>query len=483
MFKLAAPILPLLLILLAVAQAKETPDMVVVLTRHGAREPLNSFYDDSWRNPTFLMNAGIEQHYALGTFLAKKYSDLLQDILPQEIYLQATYASRTQMSISAELLGIFSAHSHKHQATQDKRDFLFPYADEAAVGQVADEILEKQSMIPNRLQFLQQTIRPRDEEDLIQITPKNCDYVGKRQDERFEDAENKKIQHLLKDTFTSLQALGYDVKDMSEMKEFGDALASRYSDNKPPLEGIPYDGKIYNDTIFGFKWWNIYNLLGDDYERGLKVYPLYDRLVEWFNNKAQGENPLKLVLLGGHESSMFPFLNLYNITNHTCFTENYKSQMASKAIPFPDCQMPEVASQLIWEFYNNTGNPYIKMVYNGKQYKFCRDSEGLDCSLKEFAEELPLVTSNLTPSRWLQVCAAGYSLSRATLQILLTITMATLGVIIGLLLYLWLSKKIVLSYQYAKGIPTEHGDNEVLKTYEQQTFESSPSHQPRDVAI
>ena len=89
MFKIAAAIL-LLLILLACTQAKDTPDMIVVLTRHGAREPLNSFYDDSWKNPTYLMNAGVEQHYALGTFLAKKYSDLIQDIFPQAIHPQAT---------------------------------------------------------------------------------------------------------------------------------------------------------------------------------------------------------------------------------------------------------------------------------------------------------------------------------------------------------------------------------------------------------
>jgi len=453
-----------------VVSLSKSPDMVVVLSRHGAREPLKSNFDDSWKNPTYLMDVGVEQHYTLGSVLAKKYSHLLKDITAQEIYIQTTYSSRTHMSISAQLLGLFGGRSHKHQEQQNPEDFKFPYANDVLVNEVVKDLLGGSSPVPNGLQFLPQKTHSRYKEDLLQISPNNCQFVNKTQDERFQDEENKNIEVLLNDTFTELQALGYNVKDMSEMKEFGDTLASRYADNKPPLDGIPYNGKLYNDTVFGFKWWNIYNLMGDAYERALKVFPLYNVYTKWFTNKAQGKTPLKLVLLGGHESSMFPFLNLYNITNHTCFSENYRSQLDELPLPYPDCKMPEVASTLIYEFYNNSGSPYVRLLYNGKPFKLCRNSKGMQCDLDDFVNELPEVTFNLTQKKWDKVCAtkksgSSKSISNAIASMsssgdekILTIVIGLLGILIGLIIYLFLSKRMVLSNQY-KGInqrsPTE----------------------------
>ncbi len=439
------------LLLLFLAKAKNNPDMIVVLSRHGAREPLNSFYDESWTNPTFLMNTGIEQHYTLGNVLAKEYSDLLEEVAPQEIYIQSTYASRTRMSVSAELLGMFHSRSHKHLPNTSRRDFLLPFADKTLLNEVVDEIVDTSAMVPNRLQFIMQKIHSNVEEDLIQITPNNCAYVGVTQSQRLDDDNNKEMEVFLNDTISKLQTLGHDVKSIGQVKEFGDALASRYSDSKPPLEGIPYDGKIFNDTVFGFKWWNIYNLMGDDFERGIKVFPVYNRLVDWFSGKANGTNPLKVALFGGHESSMFPFLNLLNITNHTCFTENYKHELANKPIPYPDCKMPEVASQLIWEFYNNSGKPYVRFLYNGKPFKFCRESTGFECSFEEFIKELPEVTVGMTKEKWSEVCSRKPEVNESHVDTILTISMGFLGILVGLIVYMFLTRKMVFAHQYAKG--------------------------------
>jgi len=433
----------------------QSPDMIVVLSRHGAREPLLSLYDETWDNPSYLMDVGVEEHYALGSILAKKYSELLRDIKTDEIYLQSTYASRTQMSVSAELYGIFNGHSHKHQ--QGKRDFKIPYANQTAVNEIIDDILKKPANIPNKLQFLPQKIQSKTEEDLIQINPTSCHYVSEKQFERIESEGNREMEVFLQPTFHQVQKLGYDIKNITELQLFGDALASRYSDNRPPLQGIPYEGKTFRDSVFAFRWWNIYNLVSPGLDRSLKVFPLYNRLTEWFDAKAQGKNPLKLVLLGGHESSLFSFLSLYNITNHACFAENYKSQEAGQPLPFPECQFPEVASQLIYEFYNNSGNPYVKMLYNGKPFKICKSSQEIECSLDDFIRELPEATSNLTKQKFDQVCAAPKLIaSQSTFDIVLMMFMIIFGAVIGLVFYLLLSKKMVISNQYVKGTLNEH---------------------------
>ena len=202
-------------------------------------------------------------------------------------------------------------------------------------------------------------------------------------------------------------------------------------------------------------------------------------MVEWFSGKAEGTNPLKLVLLGGHESSIFPFLNLYNITNHTCYTENYKSIEAGKPLPFPDCSFPEVASQLIWEYYSNAGSPYVRMLYNGKALKFCRNSEGVECSLDTLIEEFPETVSHLTPEKWQQICSKPpVTVIQSEFDLVLPTMMMIFGAIIGLISYLLISKKMVISHhQYAKGIleePAESVKSPKSTTIEtQMTFENA----------
>jgi len=435
-------------------QCREKPDMIVVLARHGAREPLNDYYDPSWKNPTYLMDVGVEQHYMLGTVLAREYSELLKDISPQEIFVQATYTTRAQMSVSAELLGIFHERSHKHHPNTTKRDFLLPYADQELLEQVVDEVIENSAMIPNRLQFLMQKVHSSYEEDLLQITPDNCGWIKTGQKSRHDDEINSAMEKELGPAMQKIRDLGYDVTTIGEMKEFGDTLASRYTDNRTPLKGIPYDSQTFKDAVFGFQWWNLYNLLGTQLERSLRVFPLYSRLIDWFSAREQGTSKLKVVLLGGHESSMFPFLSLYNITNHTCFAENYRAENAGKPLPFPECQFPEVASQLIWEFYDNSGNPYVRLLYNGRPSRVCSNSPGLECSLEEFTKELPQLTSNLTRESFAQLCAQVPVESLE--ETILTLTLGLLGIIVGLVIYLFLSKKMVLSpKEYVKGPVSE----------------------------
>ncbi len=384
---------------------EEKPDMVVVLSRHGAREPLGNRFDPSWQNPTFLMDIGVQQHYALGAILAKKYAHLVDDLNPNEIFLQSTEYHRTQMSVSAELLGLFHDQTHAHNEKQAKNDFKIPFEDGELLDEISTKLTNTAELIPNRLQLLTQKVLPDAKEDLLQIDPVNCLAVRKGQQKRFTDNVNRKMTTDLIGSINQLRRLRYKVYQVYDLKEVGDIVMNRHIAGKSDLEGIPYGGSVYNDSVFAFKWWNMYNLVGTELERSLRVYPIYSRLIEWFSDKAKGESKLKMALLGGHESTMFPFLSLFNISDHNCFYENYKAEKNGQALPFPECIFPEYSSQLIFEFYNKTGSPYIKMLYNGKQRKLCRNGESLDCNLTQFIEELPVALNNMTKELHKQECA------------------------------------------------------------------------------
>jgi len=161
------------------------------------------------------------------------------------------------------------------------------------------------------------------------------------------------------------------------------------------VPGVPYNSRAYNDSIFYFNWYNMYNYVGNETERAIRIFPLYTKLIEWFSGKLSGKNDLKFVLLGGHETSLFPFLELHNIAHYKCLQENYMAFIAGKPKPFPDCIPPDFSSQMIYEFYMNSGRPFIRLLYDGKPYRLCTGSKGIDCPLHQFIKEFPVLTSHM----------------------------------------------------------------------------------------
>jgi len=385
--------------------SERKPTMIVVLSRHGAREPLSSNIDHSWENPSDLMDVGIKQHYTLGALLNEKYHHLTNGIAPSEIYLQATEASRTQTSLAAELMGMFRDQPLDSTCQKGSiSNLTLPFEDQQLVDQIMDQLFQNTQLIPNRFMVIPKNSKNSGTE-MLQINPSNCEAVEKGQFHRAKDTVNQQMTLNMRSAVRDLRLLRYQIRNIYDLKEMGDVLANRYIANKPSLDGIPYNGRLYNNTVFSFKWWNMYNLVGTKLERSLRVFPIYTRLIEWFASKAQGNNTLKIALIGGHESTMFPFLSLYNISDHVCFYENYKSEKAGQPIPYPDCEFPEYGSQMIYEFYNTTETPpYIRLLYNGKPRKFCKYSPGVECTLEQFIKEKAEVLGGLNETSFKKYC-------------------------------------------------------------------------------
>ncbi|CAH2035474.1 unnamed protein product, partial [Iphiclides podalirius] len=83
--------------------------------RHGDRTPVDPYPTDPWRNESLwpvrfgeLTNIGKRQHYELGKWLRKRYSNLLSNEFdPKEVYVRSTDVDRTLMSAQANLAGMF----------------------------------------------------------------------------------------------------------------------------------------------------------------------------------------------------------------------------------------------------------------------------------------------------------------------------------------------------------------------------------------
>jgi len=408
--KIQVALLISLLIILAFSQEVQIPSLIISLSRNGPREPVASEIDDSWMSSFELMDIGTEQNFMLGNLLAKKYSYLVQGITPQEVYLQASNHHSTQMSLSAQLLGIFQGRAQDIYGVP-MASRLPPFEDADLLNEVSKELQDRPDLIPNRLQLLKPKVLETQDEDLLEVSPANCYAVLQGHQQRYHSEVAAQMMSDFSETIQKLQELGYNITHIRGLAQLGDILESRFLANKTELNGIEFGGTLYNDAVFIYKWWSFYNSVGDDSERSLKVFPLYTRLAEWFTTKATSTNPTKIALLNGHKSLLFSMLSMYNVTNHQCLYENYKNEKAGKPLQYPDCIFPEFGSQLIFEFtrgpYNNAYlGSYIKAFYDGKPVKICKDTPGFECSIIKFAEEKNTrIVQILTKEDLKRVCA------------------------------------------------------------------------------
>uniref|UniRef100_U5EX31 acid phosphatase n=1 Tax=Corethrella appendiculata TaxID=1370023 RepID=U5EX31_9DIPT len=86
-----------------------------VLFRHGDRTPVDPYPTDPWRDLKYwptgwgqLTNTGKKQHYELGQWLRKRYTNLISKTYSRnEIFIRSTDVDRTLMSALADLSGLY----------------------------------------------------------------------------------------------------------------------------------------------------------------------------------------------------------------------------------------------------------------------------------------------------------------------------------------------------------------------------------------
>ena len=87
----------------------QSPSLVLIVSRHGARAPTDTMYDNTWGDQYGqLTKTGVRQHYLLGAALYTKYGGgALKNYTPSSVYLRAHSQNRTVQSLYAQALGLF----------------------------------------------------------------------------------------------------------------------------------------------------------------------------------------------------------------------------------------------------------------------------------------------------------------------------------------------------------------------------------------
>lgn len=380
------------------------PDVVVEIFRHGARAPSNLKYDSSWPIAGDLTATGIRQLYILGVLMAQKYPHLLEKYNPNNIFVRTSGSSRTIMSASAHLYGVFQGKGPSLQSANSANFTIPPFINLVSTNQVVSALENITTAIPSGFQPpILQTIQRQDDKMLF-VGPWSCFNMGVWQKERETDEKNREILVFLNETVTQLRKLGYDIKTFEDLADFGDTLIDNYQDNRPMPKGIEYGSSLYNDSVFAFQWFSNYNYLGYGLERVLKALNLLLQIVDWFEGTAKGTNQIKFAFLSAHDTTLLPILGLYNITDPQCLFENYKNQKEGKPIIHSECLYPVFASQIIYEFYNKTEGPYIKFFYNGKPLKINKLQDSYEISLSDFAAQSRALLMNFTQNDYDTQC-------------------------------------------------------------------------------
>lgn len=392
------------LLTLSATAEEMKPDFVVEIFRHGARAPSNLKYDPSWPVAGDLTANGIRQLYILGVLMAQKYPHLLEKYNPSNIFVRTSGSSRTIMSASAHLYGVFQGKGPSLQSANSVNFTIPPFMDFVSTNQLVSALDNITTAIPYGFQPpILQTIQRQDDKMLF-VGPWSCSNMGTWQKEREGDETNREVLTFLNETITQLRKLGYDIKTFEDLADFGDTLIDNYQDNRPMPKGIEFGSSLYQDSVFAFQWYSNYNYLGYGLERVLKALNLLLQIVDWFEKSAKGTNPLKFAFLSAHDTTLLPILGLYNITDPQCLFENYKSQKAGKPVIHPECLYPIFASQIIYEFYNKTEGPYVKFYYNGKPLKINKLQDSHEISLSEFAAQSRTLLMNFTQNDYDTQC-------------------------------------------------------------------------------
>jgi len=73
-----------------------------------------------------------------------------------------------------------------------------------------------------------------------------------------------------------------------------------------------------------------------------------------------------------------------------------------QALSFPHCQLPKFASNIIFDFFNDTTNPYVKFYYNAILIPLCDAQES--CTYGNFLSLIQKASQNHTLQTWNDTC-------------------------------------------------------------------------------
>jgi len=402
----APPLLLTFLLFFSLVQGKQQPDQIIQIFRHGARGPLTD-YDSSWPSYQWgqLTPVGLRQHYILGKVLAEKYSHLFEEYDYNQVYLLADNTQRCIQSAEAQLYGMYLGSGPSLKNTYPSQLAVPPYQDQR-VKELAASLPNVEAIpnnnIPNIVNIIDQSNAIIFQGDLFFF----CPNQGQWSQENSNDTLAQEAWELFQDTVNNAnQYLDDDHKltALYDLVSFGDFLLVNLADNRALPGGLRDQELIYNLTM-AFTLFDFHVNNGQLIQRQLGAFNIMNEVLKQLKAFKTGQqDSKKIALYSGHDTNLLAILGALGVINEDCLMKNFKSHLQHESqIPYPDCYFPYFASDIIFEFYNDTTAPFVKVYYNNQILPLCNGQEA--CSYDDFVVLINNSTGNNTIETYNKKC-------------------------------------------------------------------------------
>lgn len=361
----------------------ETPDLVLVISRHGARAPKDSKYDSSWGNQYGqLTRSGIRQQYLLGAALAAKYNGkALQNYSRSSVYLRAHAQNLTVQSMHAQSIGLFPPGTGP----------IMPDRTPALNNQIQPLPIHTMNVSTDYLLYAFSDV----------VCPIQS-YLRRK----LNDIQAREVMRLIQPTVTKLSQVYGTSLTLDDLSSVYDVLNSNYYENKPfpqKLSFIHYNDNYWKNISFANHWWLFYKdfSLGD--QRAIYSVNLLNEITARFNNfltQPPGSTPTFLSYVG-HYSTLAAVLSLFNITSAECLKSRFLGNQSTSSTCYP----PDFAASIRFELYrqNNASDSYLKMYYNDDQINLCANNT-VPCTVEAFNRTVAEYTGGLNQTDYFEIC-------------------------------------------------------------------------------
>lgn len=157
---------------------------------------------------------------------------------------------------------------------------------------------------------------------------------------------------------------GINLANLTQVYQFADLALANYYQNISIPGNIDYQSQEFQDIRYAYEWYLIHIYTAQDVQSQVYNYNLTQVILsnmQTFTQQNIFANPF-VYLFSTEEASLISILYGLGLLNETCL------RSAQNA-----CIYPHFASNLIFEFYNNNNNPYVKIYYNGNATNLCED--------------------------------------------------------------------------------------------------------------
>ena len=258
--------------------------------RHGARKPFSKvdIFGNKVRNPGKLTPFGKKQHTIIGEKNRKRYFNFLnlgnKNFDTEQIMVRSSFINRSFVSTEIQLQSLLNSKAYNDiiQSIKLKPNLFILY--NINIQKDTDIFTYYESSCPNKRKL--STILNNDK--LINDFNTNIYPLFKK---CYGDIYFKSIMSFCDDVFSSYYEYIYESKTTNKIGKCGNNTMNRINN---------FCVKYY-DSIRG---WNEKN--------GYHFYTFFNQLFKYMKNSIEGKGKLKMIMIGGHDSSVDILMNYFD---------------------------------------------------------------------------------------------------------------------------------------------------------------------------